>query len=154
MQSRSSLLCSLYGPSLFIDIAQRISILSWQGIAQSLPRYLYALQVYRFTDHLYAADEQSQHLFPSQSRPMLLRELSTEVKTNSYYKGRSAVYSLVTIVIFYASLRWSMMFSIFCPPRICVSIHPLPTDPFYCIGKFYEGINRRYTYLCGRRALG
>lgn len=76
---------------------------------------------------------------------MLLRELSTEVKTNSYYKGRSAVYSLVTIVIFYASLRWSMMFSIFCPPRIriCVSIHPLPTDPFYCIGKFYEGINRR-----------
>lgn len=98
---------------------------------------------------IYAADEQSQHLFPSQSQPMLLRELNTEVKTNSYYKGRSAVYSLVTIMIFYASLRWYMMFSIFCPPRIriCISIHPLPTRPFYRIGKFYEGIKRRYTYI-------
>lgn len=99
---------------------------------------------------IYVADEQSQHLFPSQSRSMLLRELSTEVKTNSSYKGRSAVYSLVTIVIFHPPLPWSTMFStmiFFVHHGYVSTVYPLPTDPFYRIEKFYEGINRRYIHI-------
>lgn len=149
MQSRSSLLCFVYGPSLFIDIAQRISILSWQGIAQSLPRYLYALQVYRFTDHLCCRRIVTVCFLPNLNS--CYRELNTGVKTKLLLQrsicGLFSGYDHYDLLCFPSMVLWCFRFSVH---HGYVSVYPLipfAGRPFYRIGKFYEGINRRYTYI-------